>query len=262
MSTPPRPDPELAALLTEAHLRIRQERYEDARERLAAAKQLAGDVPAVLELEGDIAFAQRRYKQAELLYHRAFQADPKNGPLEEKFATALVKVHEPEYRSHDIRDDDDDFWSFHVARPPWASGLLALILPGLGQLYNGDMLKGGALLFVTLGVWSAILTRWHVAIDKLHAAKDVPENIVPSLAQMLPALQHDIILVWSVVLAGLAVYSMIDAVQVAISLQPVHTLQPPPAAPNKPGRPSKPDISPEVSRLLDTPILPDEKKKR
>ena len=37
-------------------------------------------------------------------------------------------------------------------RSPWIAGILSLLLPGLGQLYNGERPKGIALLCMTAGL--------------------------------------------------------------------------------------------------------------
>ncbi|HOS44141.1 MAG TPA: tetratricopeptide repeat protein, partial [Armatimonadota bacterium] len=103
------PDPALDRLLAEAFQRIRLDRYEEAAAKIAEAKALAPDHPAVLEMEGDLAFARRRYREAESLYRRAHALDPGNPRYEEKFATAILKIHEPELLLHDVPDDDVDF---------------------------------------------------------------------------------------------------------------------------------------------------------
>jgi TM2 domain-containing membrane protein YozV len=44
------------------------------------------------------------------------------------------------------------------SRSAWLAAGLSLILPGLGQLYNGERAKGIAVLCMTLGIWFALLT--------------------------------------------------------------------------------------------------------
>lgn len=200
--------PELNRLLTEAHLRLRQEQYADARARLDAAKAIAPDDPAVLELDGDLAFAQHRYKQAELTYRRAFELDRTNTRVEDKYATALLKG--SEFQFNTIPDVDDSFWSMLVKRPPWASTLLSAVLPGLGQLYNGDLLKGGALVFVEIMCWSFILG----VIHQLHQA-----GTAATLVTILPALLHGAGILMLLVMLAAWGYGIIDAYLTAKSMQ-------------------------------------------
>lgn len=142
-------DRELDRLLGEIHLRIRQGRYTEAEERIAQAQALAPEYASVVEAEGDLAFAKRKFKQAENLYRAALVLDPTDDKLEEKYALSVVKVHEPEIVAH-IIPGDDSLWSNRVPRPPVMSSGLSAILPGLGQWYNGDMLKAVGLIVAWL----------------------------------------------------------------------------------------------------------------
>jgi len=211
----PAPDPELATLLTETRLRIRQERFDEAKERLAAAKELGSDHPEVLEVEGDLAFAQRRYKPAELLYRQAFQANPKNGQLEEKYATALIKVHAPEYQTHLVQEDES-FWSFRVARPLWAVITLSAAIPGVGQLYNGDLLKGAVILFFNILCTSYAGYPFFVQICNLYRA----HQRLPDMSMVLEQGLHGINTGYLLLQIGLWVYALVDAVLIAKQMQP------------------------------------------
>jgi TM2 domain-containing membrane protein YozV len=55
----------------------------------------------------------------------------------------------------------------HVTRDPGAAAVLSLIVPGIGQFYNGDFLRGLFWLVITPGFWigSGGLLGWvcHVA---------------------------------------------------------------------------------------------------
>jgi TM2 domain-containing membrane protein YozV len=39
------------------------------------------------------------------------------------------------------------------ARHPGVAGVLSIIIPGVGQIYNGDFLRGAFWLVVTPGLW-------------------------------------------------------------------------------------------------------------
>jgi tetratricopeptide (TPR) repeat protein len=157
------PDPALDRLLAEAFQRIRLERFEEAAEKIAEAKALAAEHPAVLEIEGDLAFARRRYREAEALYRQAHVLDPANAKIEEKFATAVLKLHEPELLSHAIPDDDDVPFILgnRKARPAYLSAVFSILFPGAGQMYNGDTVKGWALFFTGIYMWSTFAQSWH-----------------------------------------------------------------------------------------------------
>lgn len=220
-AAPPAPNPELDRLLVEIHIRLRQELYEEVKPRLARAKAIAPEHPAVLEAEGDLAFAQRRFVQAQQLYKAAFDADRSNARLEEKFATALVKVHAPDYASHQVPDDVDSLWSFHVRRPAWASGLLSALFPGLGQFYNGDWLKGVIILFIQIGIASSVI---HHALNladimaKQFGVTDAQGQFILTAdhyGEFTSRLLHSFSIPMILLLTALWVYSIVDAIMTA-----------------------------------------------
>jgi len=206
---------QLDRLLMEMHVRPRQGQYDEVKERLAKAKAIAPDHPAVLETEGDLAFNQGRYKQAETLFKAALGADAGNARLEEKYATALLKVQMPGFSVNQIPDDADSFWSNRVPRPAWASGLLSAMLPGLGQFYNGDFIKGGILVLVDIIFWRFVLAHAagiNAAIRvKMHLAKDdsIPHDI------FFHDFLHSFSIPMLLLLAAALIYGVVDAVLVA-----------------------------------------------
>jgi tetratricopeptide (TPR) repeat protein len=191
------------------HVRLRQGQYDEVKERLAKAKAIAPDHPAVLETEGDLAFSQGRYKQAENLFKAALQADPGNARLEEKFATALLKVQTPGFSVNQIPDDADSFWSNRVPRNPVVSGLLSALLPGLGQFHNGDWLKGAVLLLFDLIVYSQVIYSVYNALKALNAQGALPIDSV--MQQVFTNVSIPLLLL----LAAALIYSIVDAVMVA-----------------------------------------------
>lgn len=197
--------PELDRLIAEIFLRVRQGRYAEAANRLAAAKALAPDHPAVLEIEGDLAFAQGRFSQAEKCYKLALAGDPQNGKLEEKYATALLKVRFPSYIAQQIPDDSP--WANRVPRNPTLSALQSAFLPGLGQFYNGDYLKGCVIFGITLIVDFSVL---RLIGNALYAQRDIPV-----LTTIAATLFHGPSLVLLLLLLAIWVYAVIDAGQVA-----------------------------------------------
>lgn len=144
-------DPTLEKLLSDIRLHLRQGHFDGAHARLANVKEIAPDHPRVLEAEGDIFSAQRKFKPALEAYKKAFAADPKNAKLEEKYATAVVKVSMPSILAHTPIDVDDDAWWINPMVPPrvpWQSAMLSAFIPGVGQWHNGETLKSMIVLAV------------------------------------------------------------------------------------------------------------------
>jgi len=212
--TPLPPNPELDRLLMEMHVRLRQGQYDEVKERLAKAKAIAPDHPAVLEAEGDLAFAGQRYKQAETLFKAALQADPGNTRLEEKFATALLKVMTPGFSVNQIPDDADSFWSNRVARNPIVSGLISAVLPGLGQFHNGDWLKGGILVMFDLIIYSQVIYAVYKTLRDIHQ-----QNLTLSYSDIVGRAVHSVNIPLLLLLAAALIYSIVDAVLIARAMK-------------------------------------------
>lgn len=201
-------DSNLERLLWEARSRIKQARYAEARERLEKARESAGDKSVlVIELEGDLAFAQGRFLTAERLYKEAFALNPKNLKLEEKYATALLKMHEPELSP--LRKLDDSFWSNRVPRNPVVSAIQSAIFPGLGQLHNGEWLKGLIMMLVTIFIFLAQLRIYIFAFYDNRAGSTSPFTMA------FGELFRGVGIVLMVCYALLWLYAVIDAVIIA-----------------------------------------------
>ncbi len=208
----PPTDPALAMLLAEIYPRLHEELYDEVTPRLAKAKELAPNHPEVLEVEGDLAFARNQFGAALKCYKQAYALNPTDAGLEEKYALALVRLREPMLLNQLGPDlEDDSFWSHRIKRPPWASGVMSAALPGLGQWFNGDWFKGAVIVVVSVGGFIS--------------------NIVPILQPLLHALRYNQVsfgyadiatklfsgtnLLITLVLFGVWVYSVVDAVLVA-----------------------------------------------
>jgi hypothetical protein len=205
----PAADASLDRLLAEIYVRLRQGLYDEAQTRLEQAKEKAPGHPAVLEIEGDLLFARRKYREAEAIYRQAFQVDPTNAKVEEKYATALVKVHEPEFLMH-VGPDEDDIWGSRIKRPVWASALLSAAIPGLGQWYNGELIKGGSIIVVS------VLLAFSPIYTMLKTGNDLFKSSAPiTMGSLLGPLFTGGNLIIILIMAGLWIYSIIDAILVA-----------------------------------------------
>jgi tetratricopeptide (TPR) repeat protein len=212
MTTPGRPlplDAELDRLLSEAFRHLKLERYDDAAAILTTVKAQAPAHPAVLEFEGDLAFARRRYREARDCYRAARELDPTDPRLEEKFATAVLKVFEPQLIASMPLKDPDDFevaWGERRARPPAASASLSLLFPGAGQLYNGELIKGWLLVAVGAGLWTTLFYTWSYNIIK-HLPSD--------FGAVLGGMFHGRYAVFTVFAVLAWLYSIVDAAVIA-----------------------------------------------
>jgi len=123
-------------LLRDASMLRRREKFKDAEQKARQAIALTPKDAAALELLGDILQGVGRVDEAIAAYKRAVEADPKRTAAERKYGDLLMRQQN---------------WNFGdpeaVAPNRWLNSILSL-LPGVGQLFNGDWVKAG--LFFTL----------------------------------------------------------------------------------------------------------------
>ncbi|UCH32978.1 MAG: tetratricopeptide repeat protein [Armatimonadota bacterium] len=151
-------------LLVDANrLRARGD-FEAAEQRCREALAAAPGNWEAHELLGDILYQQRRGTDAIEHYRLARAGNPQRPVLEDKIGRASLLLAEKEIlrlRAEDLlagRRDD-------VPRRPGVAALLSLIVPGFGQIYNREHLKGAIVvaiwLMLVLGVAGAALGSLH-----------------------------------------------------------------------------------------------------
>jgi tetratricopeptide (TPR) repeat protein len=162
------PESSIEPMLADANrLRARGE-LQAAEKRCRDALLIAPGNPAAHELLGDIFYQrggggagfqpanQRRMQscatygaQAIESYRRARAANPQRAMLEDKIARASLLVAEAEI----VRAQAQELLAgkrLQTPRRPGVSALLSLVAPGFGQIYNGEHVKGAALVCVWL----------------------------------------------------------------------------------------------------------------
>ncbi len=118
-------------LLREAHLARRRENYRLAETKCREAIALVPKDASALELLGDLMQDVARINEALAAYRRATEADPKRSSAERKYADLLMR--QQDWGGIDLEA---------VPKNPWFSVLLSLLLPGAGQIHNGEPIKG------------------------------------------------------------------------------------------------------------------------
>jgi tetratricopeptide (TPR) repeat protein len=122
-------------LMREANLARRRERFGDAEARIREALALTPGDAMAIEMLGDVLQGVGRVDEAMLAYRRATQADPNRSASERKYAVLLM-------RQQQWSGEDPEA----LPRRPMISTLLSCLLPGAGQMLNGETVKGFALI--------------------------------------------------------------------------------------------------------------------
>ena len=165
------------------------------------------------ELLGDLLVSVNRPEQALESYRRARELNRSRVALEDKIAKAALKraarlnavALSQAYLDGTVKSD-------MVKRNPAYAALFSLLLPGLGQVYNGQLVKGMGMLFAyTLCFALSVLA----VLRDLATRPAGPQGILygPSIdtSAILSALFTGVAAIWVVLLLALWVYSVIDA---------------------------------------------------
>jgi tetratricopeptide (TPR) repeat protein len=122
-------------LLREAHLARRRENYRLAEEKCRAALALVPKDAVALEMLGDLLQGVAKVDEALAAYRRATLADPKRSSAERKYGDLLMR--QENWAGIDLEA---------VPKNPRVSVLLSMLLPGAGQIHNGETRKGALIM--------------------------------------------------------------------------------------------------------------------
>ena len=151
----PRRD-EVERLLRQAHLEKMRGQSEQARATLQHALELMPDNPDVWEVLGDYRREAGDWKGAYEAYKRAHELIPENPHIERKFAESVLMLtrQQEQYRHWELAlEGKADGDALLMPRNPGLAFLLSMLMPGVGQLYNGQWVKGGVLITLYVLGW-------------------------------------------------------------------------------------------------------------
>lgn len=149
----PEQEAQLHKYLSKAHVESVRGNWAEAEVACLAALEHASDDAQVHEMLADILRERGNYDRALEEYKVAQTLDPKRASAETKYAELVLAVAEKE-RAKFLAQDMLDNPHLYVARTrkPMAAMFLGMLLPGLGQVYNGQLAKAG-IIFGTFVLW-------------------------------------------------------------------------------------------------------------
>lgn len=176
---PVKNDLELAErLIRDAHIASMRGDKAKAKEILDQAEKAAPSAAPVLVALGDAALDRHNIKEAVRLYGLAKDAEPGNVAIEKKHADAVFRlsqgmVFDPTARSGGIE----------AAASAKAATFMSALLPGLGQIVLGDVVKGVVLMVGYLGSWTVAAL---IGFQGLFALMGMNTGVNPSPVVLLP----------------------------------------------------------------------------
>ncbi len=197
---------EVERLLTQANVERVKGNFLAARRLLEQALQKAPERADIHELLGDVYRAVGDLSAALECYKKARELDPIRRSAEEKFASTLLEINPPTV------PEDVPF----LPKNPNLAVILSALLPGAGQVYNEQWLKGIVMCVVALLSLGYFLQFYH----QIRAT-----SVMPTLSQVQQQLeQASIGEIFLLLFAGLLAFcvwtwSILDAYNTARKFQ-------------------------------------------
>jgi tetratricopeptide (TPR) repeat protein len=189
-------------LLGEAVLLRAKGKTREALEKTQESLRVLADNPDAFEILGDLYSAVGLPEAAMEAYQRALELDPSRITLETRLAHIALKKSEIDYQRRLAQDLIAGRYRPLPKRNPGIAGILSLLIPGMGQIYNQHWLKGGIVLcgylLLAMKAMSAV-----ASILKTAGSGDMFALIAGFFAR--PALA------WTILLLLLYSYATIDA---------------------------------------------------
>ncbi len=199
---------EVERLLRQANLQKMRGQLEDASASVQQALELMPDDADVWAMLGDLRQQAGDMQGAHDAYKRAHELAPDNAAIERKYAQTVLAL--------TSQQEQFQLWQQAIEgklpeeelgppRQPALAFLLSLVMPGLGQLYNGQIVKGGILLGIMLAGLSLfmLIGDAKTALQNMIAFVVNPSRMRGDISQVHLLITLALFIVW--------VYAILDA---------------------------------------------------
>lgn len=200
---------EIDRLLTRANIHRMRNEYVEAEDVLKEAFSLDESRVDVHEMMADMLYARGQLDSAAEEYKKIIEANPGRASAETKYAKVILEKGENEYEkklAQEMIENPDKYTS--PPQHPLLAFVLSGVAPGLGQIYNGERVKG----LIILGVFFFSVLILAVSPDTGNLLRNVGAWINPSATSMKPPPVGSLVIIFSGVLTFLYIYGVIDAV--------------------------------------------------
>lgn len=134
---------EIDKLISRANVHRLRGNYAEAEDAYREVLALDESRSDVIELIGDVLDARGQTEKAAEEYKKAIELDPKRASVETKYARMVLKIGEREYGKQLAREMLENPRKFAAPpRHPLLAFILSSLVPGFGQIYNGELTKG------------------------------------------------------------------------------------------------------------------------
>lgn len=198
----------VGAFVMAARRALRRGQKETARQELQKALKLDVNDCGAIELLGEFYMAEGEQEKAIKVLEKGHKLYPKNAAFEKNIALCILDLEEMKLaKSHvaQLGAPDPDSW---MDRKPIYAAIFS-ILPGAGQVYNGDNISAA----VIFGVWVITSLLWYFPLMTAMGQLPLhtPHTWSLALAQM-GGFMRGVFWLALAINIGVGVYALIDAV--------------------------------------------------
>lgn len=153
----PNKDMEVDRLIALANLQRLRQQFIEAEDTCRRALEIAPNDVIIKEMLGDLLYERGKLEDALAEYKSAMQLAPGKESIETKYAKLVIEIAERDRQKAIVEDmiNNPQKYTFRKKNPGIAF-LFSIILPGLGQFYNGQQVKAGVL----FGIFLLFLASW------------------------------------------------------------------------------------------------------
>jgi tetratricopeptide (TPR) repeat protein len=195
----PAQEGEIERLLSTANIHLMRGRLDEAEDACRKALAVAPKHVPVREMLADILHEAGKLDAALEEYREAMKILPDEPTLETKYAKVVIEIGERERQKAIVKDmiEHPQKYTYRQRKPGLA--LLLSIVPGMGQLYNHDLVKAIAI-WVTAAVFLASAALF----------QHYPEGMITSIDQFLKY-TDPLVMLFGLIALFASIYGMIDA---------------------------------------------------
>lgn len=189
---------EAERLLAAANLHRMRGQFAEAEEKCKQALSIMPNDPVIHEMLGDLLHESGKLDAALAEYRAALDLAPGKPSAETKFAKVTLEIAEREREKALAKDMLENPHKYTSRQKNPGRALLFALIPGLGQFYNGDMVKA-------LIIWGAFLLffiSWAIPHQYPRGIRTVGEFIYHT---------HPVVLLFGIIAFMAYIYGIVDA---------------------------------------------------
>lgn len=198
----------VGATVMAARRALRRGEKETAKRELQKALKLDVNDCGALELLGEFYMSEGEQEKAIEVLEKGHKLYPHHAAFEKNIALCILDIEEMKRgkgQPAELGAEDPDAW---MDRKPLYAAVFS-VLPGAGQVYNGDNVSAA----IIFGVWVVTSLAWYIPL--MNAMKQLSASLTPSWSlavQHMGGFTRGWFWLMMAISVGVSVYALVDAI--------------------------------------------------